>query len=125
MAKKTKRARVPKRILGVKISKPFRRAARPLAEFLDTDLGRSVVTDAIVAIAVAFASTKAMRKALKRAGKHARRSGAHTGDLVLHLGRAAILPALVALHAKLPGEVRAGQKGRDEQERTRRGEPVH
>lgn len=103
MAKKKKAARVPKRIAGVKIPKPVRRAARPLAEFLASDFGRGVAADALVALAIAFASTDAMRAAFKDAAKRARKSGGGLSELALYLGRAAVLPALVVLHGKLPG----------------------
>ncbi|HYD72727.1 MAG TPA: hypothetical protein VEF55_06285 [Candidatus Binatia bacterium] len=123
MAKKN--ARVPKRIAGLKIPKRLRRALRPAAKFLSTDFGRNVAADVLVALAVALASTDAMRDAFRAAGKRSRKSGGGFADLALHLGQAAVLPALVALHAKLPGEVRAEQHARQKREDNRRAQAVH
>lgn len=119
------KARVPKRVGGVKIPKRMRRALRPAARFLSTGFGRNVAADVLVALAVAFASTDAMRDAFRDAGKRSRKSGSGVADLALHLGRAAILPALVALHAKLPGEVGAEQHARRRREDNQRAEAVH
>lgn len=123
MAKK--KGRAPKRIAGVKIPKRMRRALEPAAKFLSTDFGRNIAADVLVALAVAFASTDAMRDAFRDAGKHSRKSGGGFADLALHLGRAALLPALVALHAKLPGEVRAEQHARRKREDNQRAQAVH
>lgn len=124
MAKKNK---APKRILGVKIPKPLRRAAKPLAAFLSTELGQTVAMGALVALAGAFATTDDMRDSLKEAAKRSRKSGGGLTDLAVHLGRAALLPALVAVHAKLPGEVRAEQHARAQREDNKRSvaEAVH
>lgn len=110
MAKKKKAPRVPKRIAGVKIPKPWRRAARPLARLLDSEFGNNITADALIALAIAFASTETMRNSFKDAAKRAKKSGANLSDLVIHLGRAAVLPALVALHARLPSEERARER---------------
>jgi hypothetical protein len=123
MAKK--KARVPKRVAGVKIPKRLRRALKPAVKFLGTDFGRLVATNAVVALAVGFASTDEMRDAFRDAGKRSRKSGRGFADLALHLGQAAVLPALVALHAKLPGEVRAEQHARRKREDNRRAQAVH
>jgi hypothetical protein len=124
MAKKNK-ARAPKRIAGVKIPKRLRRALKPAVQFLSTDFGRNVAANALVAVFVAFASTDAMRDAFRDAGKRSHKSGGGFADLALHLGQAAVLPALVALHAKLPGEVRAQQHARRKREDNRRAQAVH
>jgi hypothetical protein len=105
MAKK-KKARVPKRVAGVKIPKRWRRTARPLAKLLESRFGSNVAADVLIALAVAFASTETMRDSFKDAARRAKRSGGNLSDLAVHLGRAAALPALVALHAKLPDEDR-------------------
>jgi hypothetical protein len=105
MAKKNK-ARVPKRIGGVKIPKRWRRAAMPLAKLLNSRFGSNVAADVLIALAVAFASTEAMRDSFKDAAKRAKKSGGNFSDLAIHLGRAAMMPALVALHAKLPSQDR-------------------
>ena len=123
MAKK--KARVPKRFAGVKIPKRVRRALKPVAKLLGTKAGRLVAANAAVALAVGFASTDEMRDAFRQAGKRSLKSGGGFADLALHLGQAAVLPALVALHAKLPGEVRSEQHARREREDTRRAQPVH
>lgn len=123
MAKK--KARVPKRVAGVKIPKRLRRALSPAARFVSTNFGRSVAADVLVAIAVAVASTDAMRAAFRDAGKRSRKSGGGFLDLGLHLGRAALLPTLVALHAKLPGEVRAEQHARSRREDNQRTQAAH
>jgi hypothetical protein len=123
MAKK--KARVPKRVAGVKIPNKLRRALKPVARFVRTDFGRNIAADVLVALAVAFASTDAMRDAFRNAGKRSRKSGDGFADLALHLGRAALLPALVTLHAKLPGEVRAEQRARRKREDSRRAQAVH
>jgi len=124
---KRKQARVPKRILGVKIPKRVRRLAKPIVAFLGTEFGNNIAAGMLVAFAGAFASTDAMRDSFKRAAKRTRKSGGGVGDLALHLGRAALLPALVALHAKLPGEVRAEQhaRAREEDHSRRAAEAVH
>lgn len=109
MAKEKTRAKVPKRIFGVKIPKPLRRAARPAVEFLGTGVGRAFMVDALVAFAISFASTERMRESFQDVGKRARKSGG-IGDLALDLSRAAVLPALTALYAKLPGDGRAEQR---------------
>ena len=123
MAKK--KARVPKRVAGVKIPKRLRRALKPTMKFLSTDFGRLVATNAVVALVVGFASTDEMRDAFRDAGKRSRKSGGGFADLALHLGQAAVLPALVALHAKLPGEVRAEQRARRKREDNRRAQAAH
>jgi hypothetical protein len=105
MAKKTK-ARVPKRIVGVKIPKRWRRAAKPLAKLLDSEFGNNIAADVLIALAVAFTSTETMRDSFKDAAKHAKQSGSALSGLAFHLGRAAVLPVLAALYAKLPDEER-------------------
>ncbi len=104
MAKKRKKARVPKRILGVKIPKSLRRAAKPLAQFLGTKLGREVAAEAIVALAIGLAASDKMRAAFKEAGAHARKSGRGLNDVVFSLGRAAVLPVIAAVYESLPHE---------------------
>jgi hypothetical protein len=126
MAKKKNRARVPKRIAGMKIPKRVRRTLRPFAAFVGTEFGSNVVAGLLVALAGAFATTDEMRDSFKDAAKRMRKSGGSLEDLALHLTRAVVLPALVALHAKLPGEVRAEQHARDEHEDSlRAAEAVH
>lgn len=124
MAKKNK---APKRILDVRIPKRVRRAAKPLLKFLGTEFGQTLAMGALVAFAGAFATNDDMRDSFKEAAKRSRKSGGGLADLALHLGRAAVLPALVALHAKLPGEVRAEQHARAEVENRKRdaAEAVH
>ena len=124
MARKNK---APKRIMGVKIPKRMRRAVKPLMEFLGTEFGNNVAAGVLVAVVGTFATTDQMREAFKKAAKRSRKSGGSLGDLALHLGRAALLPALVALHARLPGEVRAEQHARAKREDNRRSiaEAVH
>jgi C4-dicarboxylate-specific signal transduction histidine kinase len=61
----------------------------------------------LIALAVAFSSTEAMRDSFKHAAKRAKKSGGGLSDLALHLARAAVLPALVAMHAKLPDNAQA------------------
>ncbi len=121
----TKKARVPKRVAGVKIPKRVRRTLKPAAKFLSTDAGRTVAAQALLAVFVAFAASDDMRGALRDAAKQSRKSGGGFADLALHLGRAALLPALVALHAKLPGEVRAEQHERRGREDRQRAQSVH
>jgi hypothetical protein len=104
MAKK--KARAPKRIAGVKIPKTWRRAARPLAKLLNSRFGSNIAADVLIALAVAFASTEAMRESFRDAAKRAKKSGGNLSDLSIHLGRAAVMPALAALHARLPDEER-------------------
>lgn len=116
MAKKHNGGKVPKRILGMKVPKHLRRAGQPVAQFLDTEFGRGLAVDTIVALAVALASTERMRASFQDAAKRARRSGAGFADLALHLGLALVLPALVALHAQLPGEIHAVQQTRARRE---------
>jgi hypothetical protein len=123
MAKK--KARVPKRFAGVKVPKRLRRALKPVVKFLSTDVGRLVAANAAIALAGGFASTDEMRDAFRDAGKRSLKSGGGFADLALHLGQAAVLPALVALHAKLPGEVRAEQNAQRKREDNRRAQPVH
>ena len=106
MAKKNK-ARVPKRIAGVKIPKRWRRAAGPLVKLVASRFGSNIASDVLIALAVAFASTETMRDSFKDAAKHAKKSGGNLSDLAIHLGRAALMPAVVALVAKLPSEERA------------------
>lgn len=102
MAKKRKRGRAPKRIAGVKLGKPMRRALRPFAKVLASELGRDMVAEAVVALAIAFATTDKMRDAFRAAAHHARRTKQGVAGVALHLGRAALLPMLVTLHASLP-----------------------
>jgi len=103
MAKK-KKALVPKRIAVVKLSKRSRRALRPFAKVLASEFGNNVASNVLVALAVAFASTETMRDSFKDAAKHAKKSGGGLAGLAVHLGRAALMPALVALVAKLPSD---------------------
>jgi hypothetical protein len=125
MAKKNK-ARVPKHVAGVKIPKRWRRAARPLARLLDSPFGSNVTADVLIALAIAFASTEAMRESFKKAAKRAKKGGGNVSDLVLHLGRAAVLPALVALHAKLPDDAQAELRRQQRAQHTpRAAEAMH
>jgi hypothetical protein len=118
MAKK--KARAPKRIAGVKIPKRMRRALRPLAAFVDTEFGNNVVAGLLVALAAGFASSDDMRESLRHGAKRMRKGGGGLEDLALHLGRALVLPALVALHAKLPDDVQAEQRRRERAEENER-----
>ena len=120
-----KKARVPKRIAGVKIPKRLRRVLRPVAGFLGTEMGRNAAAAALVWVAANFTSTDDTKDAFKAAAKRMRKSGGGLEDLALHLARAVVLPPLVALHAKLPGEVRAEQHTRRKREDNRREQAVH
>jgi hypothetical protein len=126
MAKKNK-ARVPKRIAGVKIPKRIRRALQPVARFAGTEFGNNVVAGVVVALATALVSGEDMRESLKDAAKRARKSGGGVESLALHLGRALVMPALVALHAKLPDEARVEQYrcARREHRERHAPEPAH
>lgn len=110
MAKKKTRARVPKRLLGVKIPRHLRKAGRPIAEFLDSSLGQEIVAEATIAMAIGLARSERMRAAFQRAGENAKRSGSGIRDVATHLGRAAVLPLLLGLRARLPGEAGGDQE---------------
>jgi hypothetical protein len=122
MAKKDK-ARVPKRIAGVKIPKRVRKALRPVAAFLDTELGRNVGAAALTWVAATFATADDTKQAFKHAAKRMRKGGGGLHDLALHLARAVALPALVAVHARLPDEVRSAQRAQAEEEDQSRRSP--
>ncbi len=104
MAKK--RARVPKRIAGVKISKRARKRLRPLAQFLASEFGEQIVSDVLIATAIALARTNTMRQAFEDAGKAAKKSGEGLHGLVTHLLGAALLPVLAAPRVDLPDDER-------------------
>lgn len=88
MAKR--KAKFPKRIAGVKVPKALRRAAKPMAQFMDTPLGRSLVAQAVVSAAGALVFRPQVRAAVIDAGLQAGFIGVATVEKMMEAGANAV-----------------------------------
>lgn len=89
---KSRKAKVPKRIAGVKVPKALRRAGRPLAQFAATPLGREIVAEAVVAATIALARSRPVRQAASEVSDGAARATHGMADIA----RAAAAPMVRA-----------------------------
>jgi hypothetical protein len=82
MAKKKKKARIPKKVAGVKIPK-FVRKSDFLGTLLASDIGRDILANALTAAAGAAAAViLEHRDDIASAGKSAARESAKTGSVI-------------------------------------------
>lgn len=83
MAKKSKKAKLPKRIGGIKLSKSLRRG--PLAEMLASPVGQNVVGEIIYHAGAAFVDART-DGSFKRSAAQASRRTARAGMSAAHAG---------------------------------------
>lgn len=111
MAKKNK-AKLPKRIAGVKIPKTLRKSAPALGAFLATPAGREAVAAGLVAMAGALAGTKQGRHAVAAAGDSVADASTTAVGTLSTLGEATVAAAGEVARAVLPSS--GGEAGKHE-----------
>jgi hypothetical protein len=75
-----KKAKLPKRIAGVKIPKRLRKRAGPVYELVNQPVVRNVVSNLIAVGLIAAADAMSKSKPAKKAAKKAKRAAAETGE---------------------------------------------
>ncbi len=128
--KKAKKAKLPKRIGGIKIPKSIRNSSGPFAALLDSKVGREAAAAGLVAIAGSLLGSDAARRTAGAVGHGAHDAGTGAADALGTIGKAAgsvvaeaarrVLPAALTDKPNTdPGPDTAGGASGPEPERRR------
>ncbi len=103
MAKgKGKKARIPKRVAGVRIPKEIRKSASPLLALVESQTGRALAAEILIAVAGVLSGRSLAKEGPAHAGQDIVRAASGTGHAMQGIAEAAIGAAARALHDALP-----------------------